>query len=204
MVRVKFCGLTRICDIEAANDLMPEYVGFVFWHKSRRYVSPKNAMTLRKSLRPEIIPVGVFVDENPKIIADMAEGRIIDMIQLHGHEDDEYIADLRKLTHAKIIKAFRIHTADDALRAEKSPADFVLLDSGMGTGKVFDWSLIRGVKRPYFLAGGLDAGTVCEAVSRLNPYAVDVSSGIETDGVKDRVKMSDFISTIRRGNHNDE
>ncbi|MBQ7169375.1 MAG: phosphoribosylanthranilate isomerase [Synergistaceae bacterium] len=196
-VRIKFCGLTRICDIEAANDLMPEYVGFVFWHKSKRYLSPENAMTLRKSLRQEIVPVGVFVDENPRIVANMAEGGTIDMIQLHGHEDDEYIAGLRKLTRAKIIKAFRVKTADDALRAEESSADFVLLDSGMGTGKVFDWSLIRRVKRPYFLAGGLDAGSVGEAVSRLNPYAVDVSSGIETDGVKDRVKMSDFISSAR-------
>ena len=204
MVRVKFCGLTRLCDIDAANDLLPEYVGFVFWRNSKRYISPDNAQALRKSLRQEIIPVGVFVDESPQIIADMAEGGIIDMIQLHGHEDDEYIASLRKLTHAKIIRAFKIHTGDDVSRAEESSADFVLLDSGTGTGKVFDWSMIRGLKRPYFLAGGLDAHNVAEAVKTLNPYAVDVSSGIETDGTKDRMKMSDFISAARRGNHNDE
>ena len=84
------------------------------------------------------------------------------------------------------------------MRAEKSTADFVLLDAGMGTGKLFDWSLIRGVKRPYFLAGGLDSSNVTEAVKILSPYAVDVSSGIETDGQKDRVKMSAFISTLRR------
>ena len=197
MVKVKFCGLTRPCDIDAVNELMPDYVGFVFWKNSRRCITPENALSLRKSLRGEIITVGVFVDESPRVIADMA-GNVIDFIQLHGHEDDEYIASLRKLTGAKIIQAFRIKSADDVMRAEKSTADFVLLDAGMGTGKLFDWSLIRGVKRPYFLAGGLDAHNVKEAVKILSPYAVDVSSGIETDGHKDRVKMSAFISTLRR------
>lgn len=197
MVKVKFCGLTRCCDIDAVNELMPDYAGFVFWRNSKRYITPENALSLRKSLSGKIITVGVFVDESPKIVADMA-GNIIDMIQLHGHEDGEYISHLRTITHAKIIQAFRIKTADDAMRAEKSPADFVLLDAGMGTGKLFDWSLIRGVKRPYFLAGGLDADNVKEAVKILSPYAVDVSSGIETDGHKDRVKMSAFISTLRR------
>lgn len=197
MVKVKFCGLTRRCDIDAVNELMPDYVGFVFWKNSRRCITPEKAMSLRKSLRGEIITVGVFVDESPRVIADMA-GRVVEMIQLHGHEDSEYIASLRKITHAKIIQAFRIKTADDVTRAEKSMADFVLLDAGMGAGKLFDWSLIRGVNRPYFLAGGLDAHNVKEAVKTLSPYAVDVSSGIETDGHKDRVKMSAFISTLRR------
>lgn len=197
MVKVKFCGLTRPCDIDAVNELMPDYVGFVFWKNSRRYITPENAMSLRKSLHDDIITVGVFVDESPRVIADMAGG-IIDFIQLHGHEDSEYISHLRTITHAKIIQAFRIKTADDVMRAEKSMADFVLLDAGMGTGKLFDWSLIRGINRPYFLAGGLDAYNVKEAVKILSPYAVDVSSGIETDGHKDRGKMSAFISTLRR------
>lgn len=197
MVKVKFCGLTRRCDIDAVNELMPDYAGFVFWKNSRRCVTPENALSLRKSLSGKIITVGVFVDESPRVIADMAGG-VVDVVQLHGHEDGEYISHLRTITHAKIIQAFRIKTADDVMRAEKSPADFVLLDAGMGTGKLFDWSLIRGVKRPYFLAGGLDAHNVTEAVKILSPYAVDVSSGIETDGHKDRVKMSAFISTLRR------
>ncbi|MBQ3447857.1 MAG: phosphoribosylanthranilate isomerase, partial [Synergistaceae bacterium] len=88
--------------------------------------------------------------------------------------------------------------ADDVMKAEDCPADFVMLDSGMGTGKIFDWSIIAGITRPYFLAGGLDAGNVREAISRLRPYAVDVSSGIETDGVKDKVKMSKFIAEARK------
>ena len=206
MVMVKFCGLTRPCDIDAVNELMPDYVGFVFWKNSRRYITPENALSLRKSLHDDIITVGVFVDESPRVIADMADTRrgaacgsgVVDIVQLHGHEDSEYISHLRTITHAKIIQAFRIKTADDVLRAEKSMADFVLLDAGMGTGKLFDWSLIRGINRPYFLAGGLDADNVKEAVKTLSPYAVDVSSGIETDGHKDRVKMSAFISTLRR------
>lgn len=197
MVKVKFCGLTRRCDIDAVNELMPDYAGFVFWKNSKRYITPENALSLRKSLSGKIISVGVFVDESPRVIADMAR-KIVDVVQLHGHEDGEYISHLRTITHAKIIQAFRIKSADDVLRAEKSPADFVLLDAGMGTGKLFDWSLIRGVKRPYFLAGGLDSSNVKEAVKILGPYAVDVSSGIETDGHKDRVKMSAFISTLRR------
>lgn len=198
MVRVKFCGLTRPCDIDAVNELMPEYVGFVFWRKSRRYISTQNALTLRKSLRPEIVPIGVFVDQRPEFIAEAAGMGVIDMIQLHGHEDNGYIANLRTITRAKIIQAFRIRTAEDVMSAEKSTADFVLLDAGMGAGKVFDWSLIRGLNRPYFLAGGLDAENVKEAVRIVEPYAVDVSSGIEMDGVKDRVKMSCFISALRR------
>ena len=189
-VRVKFCGLSRFSDIEAANELMPDYAGFVFWDKSRRYVTPKNAEALRRELSPRIEAVGVFVDENPETIADICGRGIIGIIQLHGHEDEEYISRLRTFTDKPIIKAFKIREAEDVMRAENCTADFVMLDSGMGTGKVFDWSLLAGITRPYFLAGGLDAGNVREAVSRLRPYAVDVSSGIETGWVKDRVSYS--------------
>ena len=204
MVRVKFCGLTRPCDIEAANELVPDYAGFVFWRGSRRYVSPGNAEALRKILRPEIVSVGVFVDESPGIIADISGRNIISIIQLHGHEDAEYISHIKALTGRPVIKAFRIRSADDVKAAEICPADYVMADSGMGTGKVFDWSLLRGITRPFFLAGGLDAGNVSQAVSLLKPFAVDVSSGIETDGVKDKVKMSEFIAALREENHNDE
>ena len=199
-VRVKFCGLSRFSDIEAANELMPDYAGFVFWDKSRRYVTPKNAEALRRELSPRIEAVGVFVDESPEIIAEICGRGIIGMIQLHGHEGEEYISRLRTLTDKPIIKAFKIREAEDVMRAENCTADFVMLDSGMGTGKVFDWSLINTITRPYFLAGGLDAGNVREAVSRLRPYAVDVSSGIETGGVKDRMKMSEFIAALREEN----
>ncbi|MBQ3758542.1 MAG: phosphoribosylanthranilate isomerase [Synergistaceae bacterium] len=196
-VRVKFCGLSRFPDIEAVNELMPDYAGFVFWDKSKRYVTPENAEALRRGLSPRIKAVGVFVDENPEIIAEICGHGIIGIIQLHGHENEEYISRLRSLTDKTIIKAFKVEGAEDVMRAESCTADFVMLDSGMGTGKVFDWSLLAGITRPYFLAGGLDAGNVREAVSRLRPYAVDVSSGIETGGVKDRMKMSEFIAALR-------
>ena len=196
-VRVKFCGLSRFSDIEAANELMPDYAGFVFWDKSKRYVTPENAEALRRGLSPRIKAVGVFVDENPEIIAEICGHGIIGIIQLHGHENEEYISRLRTLTNKPVIKAFKVREAEDVMRAENCTADFVMLDSGMGTGKVFDWSLLAGITRPYFLAGGLDAGNVREAVSRLRPYAVDVSSGIETGGVKDRMKMSEFIAALR-------
>ena len=203
-VRVKFCGLTRPCDIEAANELVPDYAGFVFWRGSRRYVSPGNAEALRNILRPGIVSVGVFVDESPGIIADISGRNIISIIQLHGHEDAEYISHIKALTGRPVIKAFRIRSADDVKAAENCPADYVMADSGMGTGKVFDWSFLAGITRPFFLAGGLDAGNVRQAVSQLNPFAVDVSSGIETDGVKDKAKMSEFIAALREENHNDE
>ena len=196
-VRVKFCGLSRFPDIEAVNELMPDYAGFVFWDKSKRYVTPENAEALRRGLSPKIEAVGVFVDESPEIIAEICGRGIIGIIQLHGHENEEYISRLRSLTDKTIIKAFKVEGAEDVMRAESCTADFVMLDSGMGTGKVFDWSLLAGITRPYFLAGGLDAGNVREAVSRLRPYAVDVSSGIETGGVKDRMKMSEFIAALR-------
>ncbi|MBR0149757.1 MAG: phosphoribosylanthranilate isomerase [Synergistaceae bacterium] len=199
-VRVKFCGLTRICDIDAVNELMPDYAGFVFWKSSRRYITPEKAASFREILRPGIIPVGVFADECPEIIADIAAKRIIDVIQLHGRENNEYISRLKAMTGRTIIKAFTIHDESDISQAEESPADFVMLDSGKGTGKTFDWSLIRGVKRPYFLAGGLDPLNVSEAVKILKPYAVDVSSGIETDGLKDKAKMSAFIEAVRKEN----
>ncbi|MBQ6971091.1 MAG: phosphoribosylanthranilate isomerase [Synergistaceae bacterium] len=198
MVRVKFCGLSRVADIEAANELRPDYAGFVFWDKSRRCVSPENAKALRDVLSPKIETVGVFVDESPGVIAEICGRNIISIIQLHGHEDSEYISHVKTLTGYPVIKAFKIRGADDVMKAEDCPADFVMLDSGMGTGKIFDWSIIAGITRPYFLAGGLDAGNVREAISRLRPYAVDVSSGIETDGVKDKVKMSKFIAEARK------
>ena len=194
MVRVKFCGLTRTCDIEAANELLPEYIGFVFWKSSRRYIDPENAGRLRDILDPRIKAVGVFVDEDPEVIAEISHRGIIDVIQLHGHEDNKYISDLRTLTHRPITKAFRAHEISGV---ESCTADFVMIDSGMGTGHVFDWSLLRGIKRPYFLAGGLTPLNVIEAVRTLRPYAVDVSSGIETDGVKDSAKMAEFIGKVR-------
>ena len=182
----------------AANEINPEYVGFVFAKSSRRYVSADTAAKLKKLLNPNILAVGVFVDENVENVADLLNRDIIDIAQLHGSENEEYIARLRTLTKKPIIKAFRVKSEDEAEKAEKCSADFVLLDSGAGTGKAFDWSLIKNVKRPYLLAGGLGLGNISEAVKMLSPYAVDVSSGIETDGKKDKTKMAAFARAVRK------
>ena len=197
MTKIKFCGLTGDCDIDAANELRPEYVGFVFAPKSKRYVTPERAAELKSRLEAGIKAVGVFVNDDLYHVAELLNRGVIDIAQLHGSEDEEYIRHLRQLTGKPIIRAFRIKTAEDIAEAEKCTADHVLLDSGAGTGEVFDWSLIKNVKRPYFLAGGLSPDNVENAVEQLSPYAVDVSSGIETDGVKDKAKMAAFAAAVR-------
>ena len=198
MTKIKLCGLSRPCDIEAANELKPEYIGFVFAPKSKRYVTFEKAMELKIQLSPEIRAVGVFVNEPPKNVANLLKNGIIDIAQLHGDEDEAYITQLRLLTDKPIIKAFRIKAANDIKIAEQSTADYILLDSGAGTGRVFDWRLIQNIKRPYFLAGGLDADNAADTASLLQPYAVDVSSGIETGGLKDKRKMAAFVAAVRK------
>lgn len=197
MTKIKLCGLTKSCDIEYANQLMPEYIGFVFAKKSKRYVSPERAEVLRKQLKPGIIPVGVFVDEEIEVIADLVDRHIIDTVQLHGDEDEYYIKELRKATQCTIIKAFRIECRADIDTANNSSADYVLLDSGSGSGEIFDWSLIHDIKRPYFLAGGLTPANVRTAISMLQPFGVDASSSLETEGVKDKAKMTAYVKAVR-------
>lgn len=196
--KIKLCGLSRECDIEAANELLPEYIGFVFAKKSIRYVSPEQAAALRKQLAPQIFAVGVFVNEAPENVAELLMTGIIDIAQLHGSEDETYIERLRELTDKPIVKAFSVKEKRDICKAAESGADLVLLDAGSGgTGTAFDWNLLAEMKRPYFLAGGLDITTVGEAVRKWRPYAVDVSSGIETDGHKDAKKMRAFVKHVR-------
>ena len=198
MTRIKLCGLFRPCDIEAANRLRPEYIGFVFAEKSRRYISYEKAAELKALLSPQIKSVGVFVDEKPERIADLFNKGVIDLAQLHGREDDEYIGQLRMLTDKPLIKAFRIERAEDMEKAKKSSADYILLDSGAGSGRVFNWRIIKDMKKPWFLAGGLSPDNVESAIKECLPYAVDVSSGIETDGQKDEEKMAAFVAHVRK------
>ena len=204
MTRIKLCGLSRLQDIETANTLLPEYIGFVFAPKSRRYVTRQHAAELKKHLAPGIRAVGVFVDETPENVAKIAKRGIIDLVQLHGGEDETYLRRLRELTAAPLIQAFRIRSGKDLAAAERSTADYVLLDAGAGDGKVFDWSLLENFRRPYFLAGGLDPENAGQAVRTLHPFTVDVSSGIETGGVKDPEKMKAFVSAVRAEGHRDQ
>ena len=196
MTKIKLCGLSRLCDIEAANGLKLDYIGFVFASKSKRYVTYEKATELKSRLSPEIQAVGVFVNEHPQDVVKLLQNGIIDIAQLHGNEDEDYITHLRLLIDKPIIKAFRIETSQDVIKAEQSTADFVLLDSGAGTGMVFDWQLIQNIKRPYFLAGGLGVDNVSSAIDALHPYAVDASSSIETDGIKDKTKMAAFAAAV--------
>ena len=198
MTKIKLCGLSRPCDIGAANGLRPDYIGFVFAPKSKRYVSMEQAAALREQLIPAVKAVGVFVNENPETVAAYLKAGIIDIAQLHGGESESYIRQLRNLTGKPLIQAFRIDTERDIEAASKSSADHILLDSGEGgTGMAFDWHLLEKISRPYFLAGGLSAHNIKSVVERLVPYAVDVSSGIETDGCKDRNKMTAFVTAVR-------
>ena len=198
MTRIKLCGLTREADIWAANRLAPDYVGFVFAPGSRRYVDPARAAALAKLLAPGIRAVGVFADEAPERVAALLQSGVIDLAQLHGHEDPAYIRALRKRTGKPLIQAIQVRSAADLDRGAASPADLILLDGGSGAGRAFDWGLLGQVNRPYLLAGGLDPANVGRAVRLLRPWGVDVSSGIETEGVKDPIKMAAFVAAVRQ------
>ena len=190
--------MTRLCDINAVNELRPEYVGFVFAPGSKRRVTPDQAAELNARLIDGVAPVGVFVNEPIENVCRLVDDGVIDVVQLHGSEDEAYISRLRERFHGIVIQAFKIRSEEDVLKANRSSADFILLDSGAGTGKTFDWKLIENIGRPYFLAGGLSPENAEDAVKALHPFALDVSSGIETNGVKDKLKMTAFIMAVRK------
>lgn len=200
MTKIKLCGLSRDDDIMVANRLHPDYIGFVFFEKSKRNVTPEQAAALKAKLEDGIKAVGVFVSSPIDFVASLLEQGIIDAAQLHGKEDEAYIAELRKRTDKPIFQAFIVKSEEDAQRANASSADMVLLDSGIGSGNCFDWQLLSNVKRPFFLAGGLNPENVEEALAVVNPYGVDVSSGIETGNFKDEMKMETFVRKVRENN----
>lgn len=204
MAGVKVCGLTRIEDVEAVNRLKPEYAGFVF-AESRRRLTPEKAKALIGALDRRIVPVGVFVDERPETAAAAAGYCGLGAVQLHGLEDEAYIARLYGLLPpgVQVIKAARIRD-EASVKAAEGYRCCLLLDAYCetlpgGAGVQFDWRLLKGFRRPYMLAGGLTPGNLAEALRLLDPWAVDVSSGVETDGVKDAAKIGEFIR-IARGN----
>ena len=200
-MKLKFCGLTREADIEAANETGPDYIGFVF-AESRRRVSDLDAARLKTRLDPAIKAAGVVVNDTPEHIAALAGEGIIALAQLHGDEDARVIERLRRLTDVPLIKAVRVKTRADIERALALPVDYLLLDTYVGhayggSGKAFDWSLIGDIPKPYFLAGGLRVENLEQAL-RTGAYALDLSSGIETNGVKDPAKMRAVAERVRR------
>lgn len=197
MTRIKLCGITRAEDITEINRLRPEYAGLVFFRKSRRCVSREQAEKLRGLLDPAVKTVGVFVNEPAENVAGLLDAGVIGLAQLHGDEDEDYISRLRTMTEAPVIKAFRIGQREDLEAARASSADHILLDAGMGDGIPLPWEWLTDLDRPYFLAGGLSPDNVEKAIGMLHPWGVDVSSGIETDGVKDADKMERFVENVR-------
>lgn len=213
MQKIKLCGMMKPCDIEYANRVKPDFVGFIFAN-TRRKIGATQAKQFREALDAEIPSVGVFVNEDISVITSLVQDGCIDMIQLHGEEDADYIRRLREVCDVPVIKAVKVQTVEQIRQAAALPVDYLLLDTyrkGVlgGTGEAFDWELLREAKaaagdtaegelfgKPYFLAGGLHAGNLREAAA-LGSYGLDVSSGIETDGSKDFTKMVEVMKLLR-------
>ncbi len=200
---IKICGLTREEDIHAVNEYKPDLAGFVF-AESKRRINPAEALPLIKKLIPEVKPVGVFVDMDIDQLAKITEECFLTAVQLHGNEDNEYIDCLRKKLSAEtiIIKAVRVRDKDSLRGLPEIKSDLLLLDAFHdgamgGTGKAFDWSLLDEIKRPFLLAGGLSSGNIDEALENIHPDGVDVSSGVETAGIKDKDKIAEFVRKVR-------
>lgn len=202
MAKIKICGLRRVEDIAYVNHCVPDYVGFVF-AKSPRQVTKEQAGELRRLLGAEITPVGVFVNAPVEEAAKLLNQGIIDVAQLHGEESENYIQRLKELTGgAVIIKAVRVASREEVPKSLNTRSDYLLFDAYSplahgGTGQTFDWSMIEGVTKPFFLAGGITADNVAEAIAAVQPYAVDVSSAVETQGRKDEKKICSMVKCVR-------
>ena len=200
MPKIKICGLSRPEDITYINEAKPDYCGFIIdVPKSRRNVSISKVRELVQNLESQICPVGVFVDKDCGEVAQLLNEGTIQIAQLHGQEDEAYIKKLKSLTDHPVVKAFSIQEKKDLDAAAASSADLILLDHGKGgTGETFDWSLLEGwTKRPYFLAGGLNPENIPEAIQRIHPWGIDLSSAVEIDGKKDREKILQAVKTVR-------
>ncbi len=203
-MKIKLCGLTREQDIEAANRCAPDFVGFVF-AESRRRISMETASRFRRMLAPEIRTVGVFVNAPIEQIETLCKEKTITLIQLHGDEDAAYCAEIRRRTGVPVIRAVRVRSAEQIRQAEGEACDCLLLDAAAegaygGSGTRFDLSLIPPLQKPFFLAGGLDENNLIQAAAQCRPWAVDVSSGAETCGLKDAEKMARLTALVRQWN----
>ena len=197
---LKFCGMRREADILAANACLPDYIGFVFAAGARRAVTPETARELRAKAAPRILAVGVFADQSPAYIAELAAKVPLDVIQLHGSESETVVEEIRRRTGKPVWRAFQVTAPAVLTTAAETGADGILLDSG----KTFAWEWLRYFSRPYMLAGGLDIENVGEAIRTLSPRGVDVSSALETDGQKDPEKMRAFAEAVRRADSETE
>ncbi len=185
-------------DISATNEVGPDYIGFVFAKESSRFITPDSAKALTVDLSQDIPVFGVFRGVSFEDIVDIAKMDFIDAIQLHGDESNRFIRMLRTYTGLSIVKAFTVGPEFNPEEAYASEADMILLDSGAGTGKTFDWEFLKDFDREYILAGGLDPVNIGEAIAKLHPAVVDTSSGIETDHKKDLEKMKQFKAAVAK------
>ena len=201
MAKIKICGLRRQKDIEIVNRYKPDYIGFVF-AESKRQVNDMEALELKSELSPEIKAVGVFVNDDINHIAELVKNSVIDIVQLHGDEDEEYIKNLKSKISVPLIKAVRVRAYADIKEKAEYPVEYLLLDSYSkdaygGTGENFDISLIENMKRPYFLAGGVNEENISDIIKKANPFCIDLSSGVEKDGFKDETKIKNVIDIVR-------
>ena len=200
-MKIKICGISRMEDVAFVNAAMPDSVGFVF-APSRRKVSLQQAQAMKKGLLACIRTVGVFVNAPVDEIAALVDHGVIDLVQLHGDEDAAYIQSLRALIPVPVIKAIRVQDTQQIEKAQSQPCDYLLLDAYQkgsmgGTGIPFDWTLIPKLEKPYFLAGGLNMQNLTRAAA-LPAYCLDISSGVETDGLKDGLKIRQAVDLVRR------
>lgn len=192
---IKICGLSRNEDIDYVNEFKPDYIGFVF-AKSSRQVEYLKARELKQRLDKEIKAVGVFVDEDIDVIQRLVDDQIIDIIQLHGHENKDYIKKLKKSITCPIIKAVKIKSQEDILNIDYD-VDYYLLDGkSPGSGESFDWNFIHEFNKPFFLAGGININNIDDAL-KINCFGIDVSSGVEVNGKKDKLKIKEIVRRVR-------
>ncbi|RAP31747.1 phosphoribosylanthranilate isomerase [Candidatus Marinamargulisbacteria bacterium SCGC AG-343-D04] len=203
-MKIKICGITKREDAENAIFFGVHALGFIFYSESSRYVSPETVQEINYFLPPFISSVGVFVNEDADRVNDITKSCKLDFVQLHGDESPEYCMKM----DAKVIKAIRVGGLDDIQKIPQFQGSVtsILLDTKSegsygGTGKVFDWGLALSAKDfdvPIILSGGLDVDNIKKAVQLVNPYAVDINSGVESEpGVKDYNKIQDIISVLK-------
>lgn len=195
-VKLKICGIRRIEDVEIINKVLPDYVGFIF-APSKRQINLETANILKNRLDSRVKTVGVFVNSNIDYITNIVKKGVIDLIQLHGNEDELYISELRKNVDIEIIKAIKVNEFNSI---NSSTASYILLDSGGGSGQTFDWELAPKINKPLFIAGGISIDNMREAIDFFNPFALDVSSSVETDGFKDYEKIINLSNKLDKIN----
>jgi phosphoribosylanthranilate isomerase len=202
-MKIKICGIFRDEDIDYINEAMPDYTGFVF-APSKRQVSPAQATKLRRRLADGITPVGVFVNAPVADIIALYRDGIISLAQLHGNEDAAYIKQLKEASasNGDPVPVIQVMRGEELVRETPltADADYYLIDSGAGSGKTFDWSVLnsRPFDKPWFLAGGIIADNIAQAMS-YQPFCIDISGGAETDGIKNREKIVQLTAIVRKG-----